>query len=76
MPKPDDDGPLLAPAPVTPQTLPPDFLDISQNPSSELQRAPPPFATPNEVADATPVSVVSEVRGRRATPTGRHSTPV
>ena len=53
MPMPDDYSPLPAPAPVTPPTLPPDFPDIPQNPSSELQPPPPPSATPDEVAGTT-----------------------
>jgi hypothetical protein len=43
MPKPDDDIPQSEPRPVRPPTLPPDFPDIPQNPSSELQ--PPPDAS-------------------------------
>jgi hypothetical protein len=50
MPKPDDDSPLPAPAPVTPPTLPPDFPDIPQNPGSKLQPPPPPSASPDKVA--------------------------
>jgi hypothetical protein len=50
MPEPDDYGPLPAPAPVTPPTLPPDFPDIPQNPGSELQPPPPPSASPDKVA--------------------------
>jgi hypothetical protein len=72
MPKPDDYSPLPAPAPVTPPTLPPDFPDIPQNPSSELQPPPPP----DEMAGVTPGSVESEVRGSLGTPTSRRSTPV
>jgi hypothetical protein len=52
--KPDDYSPFPAPAPVTPPTLPPDFPDIPQNPSSELQPPPPPSATPDKVAGTTP----------------------
>jgi hypothetical protein len=45
MPKPDDDRPQPEPLPVRPPTLPPDFPDIPQNPSSELQPPPDPSAT-------------------------------
>lgn len=37
MPNPNDYSSPPPPAPVTPPTLPPDFSDIPQNPSSELQ---------------------------------------
>jgi hypothetical protein len=50
MPKLHDDRLPPAPAPVMPPTLPPDFPDIPQNPSSELQPPPPPSATPEKVA--------------------------
>ena len=50
MPKPDNDRPQPEPAPVRPPTLPPDFPDIPQNPSSELQPPPDPSATPDKVA--------------------------
>jgi predicted CopG family antitoxin len=46
MPKPDDDRPQPEPLPVRPPTMPPDFADIPQNPSSELQPPPDPSATP------------------------------
>jgi outer membrane protein TolC len=49
MPKPDE----ATHAPVRPPTLPPDFPDIPQNPSSELQPPPEPSATPDVVAGAT-----------------------
>jgi hypothetical protein len=61
MPKPDDYTPLPAPAPVTPPILPPDFLDIPQNPSSELQPPPPHSATPDKVAGTTPAPLESEL---------------
>ena len=53
MPKPEDYSPLAAPAPVTPPTLPPDFPDIPQNPSSELQPPAPVSATAEQIAGAT-----------------------
>jgi hypothetical protein len=53
MPKSDDDRSQPVPAPVTPPTLPPDFPDIPQNPSSKLQPSPPPSATPDKVAGTT-----------------------
>ncbi len=55
MPKPDDDT-QPEPPPVRPPTLPPDFPDIPQNPSSELQPPPDPSATPDKVAGTTPGS--------------------
>jgi hypothetical protein len=76
MPKPDDYSPLPAPGPVTPPTLPPDFPDIPQNPSSELQPAPPNSATPDEVAGTTLDPTESNVKRSLATPIGRHSTSV
>ena len=51
MPKQDDVA--SKPAPVRPPTLPPDFPDIAQNPSSELQPAPDPSATADQVAGTT-----------------------
>jgi hypothetical protein len=42
------------PPPVRPPTLPPDFPDISQNPSSELQPPPDPSASADKVAGSTP----------------------
>src|ERR1700693_3012167 len=54
MPKPDNDGPQPEPAPVRPPTLPPDFPDIAQNPSSELQPLPDPSATADKVAGTAP----------------------
>jgi hypothetical protein len=62
MPKPDDYSPLPAPAPITPPTLPPDFPDIPQNPSSELQPPPDPSATPDKVAGTTPAPADQERR--------------
>ena len=41
MPKPDDDRSQPEPPPVRPPTLPPDFPDIPQNPSSELREHAP-----------------------------------
>ena len=53
MPKPDADRPQPEPLPVRPPTLPPDFPDIPQNPSSELQPPSDPSATPDKVAGTT-----------------------
>jgi hypothetical protein len=76
MPKPQDYSPLPAPAPVTPPTLPPDFPDIPQNPSSELQPPAPVSATAEQIAGATLDPAESEIMRDPVTPTGRHSTPV
>ena len=38
------------PVPFRPPTLPPDFPDIPQNPSSELQPPPSPSASPDKIA--------------------------
>jgi mono/diheme cytochrome c family protein len=48
----------FAPAtrPVRPSPLPPDFPDLAQNPSSELQPAPDLSATPDKVAGTIPVA--------------------
>jgi hypothetical protein len=73
MPNPADDRSQPAPAPVTPPTLPPDFPDIQQNPSSVLQPAPPPSATPDKVAGATLDPAKSEVKEGLVTPTGSTS---
>jgi hypothetical protein len=56
------DRPQVQPPPVTPPTLPPDFPDIPQNPSSELQPPPPPSASPDEVAGTTPDAADQERR--------------
>jgi len=56
MPKPYDDRSQPEPPPVRPPTLPPDFPDIPQNPSSELQPPPDPSATPDEVAGTVPAA--------------------
>ena len=53
MPKLNDYKREPEPAPVRPPTLPPDFPDIPQNPSSELQPPPDPSATPDKVAGTT-----------------------
>jgi hypothetical protein len=53
MPKLDDYRRAPEPPPVRPPTLPPDFPDIPQNPSSELQPPPDPSATPDKVAGTT-----------------------
>jgi hypothetical protein len=73
MPKPEYNSLLPPPAPVTPRTLPPDFPDIPQNPSSELQPPPPPSATLDEVAGATLDADQSGVQKGLATPTGLRS---
>ena len=52
------------PLPVRPPTLPPDFPDIPQNPSSELQPAPDPSATPDKVAGMTPAPAEPEAQGK------------
>jgi hypothetical protein len=62
MPKPDEAQPPPTPAPMTPPTLPPDFPEIPQNPSSELQPPPPPSATPDKVAGTTPAPADQERR--------------
>jgi hypothetical protein len=72
MPKPDYRRRQPEPAPVRPPTLPPDFPDIPQNPSSELQPPPDPSATPDKVAGATPAPAEQEtpeaiIKGRTAT---------
>jgi outer membrane protein TolC len=41
-------------APVRPPILPPDFPDIPQNPSSELQPPPDPPGAPDKVAGTMP----------------------
>jgi len=69
MPKLDE----ATPAPVRPPTLPPDFPDIPQNPSSELQPPPGPSATyvvaGTTIAsgsEAPEVRAKDELRGRNA----------
>ena len=54
MPKLFDGRPQHELPPVRPPTLPPDFPDIPQNPSSELQPPPDPSSTPDKVAGTTP----------------------
>jgi hypothetical protein len=63
MPSTDDFRPKAEPPPVRPPTLPPDFPDIPQNPSSELQPPPPPSATPDKVA-GTAVELPETPEGR------------
>jgi hypothetical protein len=63
MPKPDDDRPQPEPPPVRPPTLPPDFLDIPQNPGSELQPPPDPSATPDKVAGTSPAAAETQRSG-------------
>jgi hypothetical protein len=53
MPKPDDDRLQPEPRPVRQPTLPPDFPDIPQNPSSELRPPSDPSATPDKVVGTT-----------------------
>jgi hypothetical protein len=48
------------PQPVRPPTLPPDFPEIAQNPSSELQPPPDPSSAADKVAGATPAAALSE----------------
>ena len=62
MPKLDDDIPQSEPPPVRPPTLPPDFPDIPQNPSSELQPSPSPSATPDKIAGTTPAPAHERLR--------------
>jgi hypothetical protein len=62
MVKTDADRPQVQPPPVTPPTLPPDFPDIPQNPSSELQPPSDPSATPDKVAGTTPAPADQERR--------------
>ena len=53
MPKLNDYRREPDPPPVRPPTLPPDFPDIPQNPSSELQPPPGAFAAADKVAGTT-----------------------
>jgi hypothetical protein len=62
MPKPDDDRPQPEPPRFRPPTLPPDFPDMPQNPSSELQPPSDPSATPDKVAGTTPAPADQERR--------------
>jgi hypothetical protein len=64
MPEPDDDKLQPEPPLVRPPTLPPDFPDIPQNPSSELQPPPRPSATPDKFAGATPAPAEPEALRR------------
>ena len=64
MPNPDDDRPRPEP-PVRPATLPPDFPDIPQNPSSELQPPPSPSATADKFAGTTPAPTGPETLRRK-----------
>jgi hypothetical protein len=54
MPKLSDYKRVPDPPPVRPPTLPPDFPDIPQNPSSALQPPPDPSASPDKVAGTVP----------------------
>jgi hypothetical protein len=62
MPKPDDDRPQPELPPFRPPTLPPDFPDMPQNPSSELQPPSDPSATPDKVSGTTPAPADQERR--------------
>jgi hypothetical protein len=53
MPKADDYRSKLEPAAATPPTLPTDFPDIPQNPSSELRPPPNPFLDGGKVEGTT-----------------------
>ena len=64
MAKPDNDRPRPEP-PVRPPTLPPDFPDIPQNPSSELQPPSDPSAMPDQFAGATPARAKPETLRRK-----------
>jgi hypothetical protein len=65
MPELDDDRTQRELAPVRPPTLPPDFPDIPQNPSSKLQPPPDPSATPDKVAGTTPAAAEPETQTSR-----------
>ena len=54
------------PPPVRPPALPPDFPDVSQNPSSVLQPPPDSSADPSEVAGATPALENAQDRENRS----------
>ena len=60
MPKTDDDRHQPEPPPVRPPTLPPDFPDIPQNPSSES-----PSATADKFAGTTPAPTGPETLRRK-----------
>jgi hypothetical protein len=64
MPKPNDDIPQPEPPPVRPPILPPDFSDIPQNPSSELQPPPSRAATPDQFAGVAPAPAEPETLRR------------
>jgi hypothetical protein len=67
VPKLIDKTPEPEPRPVRPPTLPPDFPDIAQNPSSELQPPPDPSAAAHKVAGTTPAPAQPEtLRGKNA----------
>jgi hypothetical protein len=65
MPKPGDVRHQPEAAPVRPPSLPPDFPDIAQKPSSELQPPPDGSATPDEVAGTTPAPAGPETLRRK-----------
>jgi outer membrane protein TolC len=60
MPKLNDYRPQPELPPVRPPTLPPDFPDTPQNPSSELQPPSETSATPDKVAGTTPAPAEPE----------------
>jgi hypothetical protein len=62
MPKLVGDTSQSGPPPVRPPTLPPDFPEIAQNPSSELQPPSEPSAIPDKVAGITPAPADQERR--------------
>jgi hypothetical protein len=67
MPKLNDYLPQPEPPPVRAPTLPPDFPDIPQNPSSELQPPPDPSAAADKVAGTThelPQPETPEAKGK------------
>jgi hypothetical protein len=64
MPQPNGQRPQSEPPPFRPLTLPPDFPDIPQNPSSELQPPPDPSATPDKVAGTTPAPAEPGTQGK------------
>jgi hypothetical protein len=63
MPKPDNASPNRCP--LDRRLLPPDFPDIPQNPSSELQPPSDPSAMPDQFAGATPARAKPETLRRK-----------
>ena len=68
MPKQGDVRHQPEPAPVRPPSLPPDFPDIAQNPSSELQPPPDGSATPDEVGTTPAPAGPETLRRKNAAP--------